>query len=449
MIFDTIVGISTKLGESAVSVVRISGEDSISIVDKIFKGKNLKSVESHSTHYGTIVDGFEMIDEVMVTVFLKPRSFTTEDTVEITCHGGYLIANEIVKLLLINGARLATNGEFTRRAYLNGRIDLTKAESIMDMISAKTRTQLQVATFALKGDIFSLVKDLQDDLLNIIAQIEVNIDYPEYDDAIVITKEIIKPKIEELLAKINTTIKHSSTGKIIREGIKTVIIGRPNVGKSSLLNSLLKEDKAIVTEISGTTRDLIEAELNLSGIILKLIDTAGIRETEDIVEKIGIEKTKKAIEEAALVLLVLDQSQSLTILDKELLDLTKSKPRILIGNKMDLGKIIDIQGESIIPISAKDKVGLELIENEVKKLFIDESLIDNHETILSNTRHISKLEETKKNLEDALQATLELLPVDMIEIDLKNAWHNLGEITGDIASDTLIQTLFSRFCLGK
>jgi len=449
MIFDTIVGISTKLGESAVSVVRVSGEDSISIVDKIFKGKNLKSVESHSTHYGTIVDGFEMIDEVMVTVFLKPRSFTTEDTVEITCHGGYLIANEIVKLLLINGARMATNGEFTRRAYLNGRIDLTKAESIMDMISAKTRTQLQVATFALKGDIFSLVKDLQDDLLNIIAQIEVNIDYPEYDDAIVITKEIIKPKIEELLAKINTTIKHSSTGKIIREGIKTVIIGRPNVGKSSLLNSLLKEDKAIVTEISGTTRDLIEAELNLSGIILKLIDTAGIRETEDIVEKIGIEKTKKAIEEAALVLLVLDQSQSLTILDKELLDLTKSKPRILIGNKMDLGKIIDIQGESIIPISAKDKVGLELIENEVKKLFIDESLIDNHETILSNTRHISKLEETKKNLEDALQATLELLPVDMIEIDLKNAWHNLGEITGDIASDTLIQTLFSRFCLGK
>ncbi|MDD3122773.1 MAG: tRNA uridine-5-carboxymethylaminomethyl(34) synthesis GTPase MnmE [Candidatus Izemoplasmatales bacterium] len=449
MIFDTIVGISTKLGESAVSVVRISGEDSISIADKIFRGKDLKSVQSHSTHYGTIVDGDEMIDEVMVTIFLNPRSFTTEDTVEITCHGGYLIANEIVKLLLINGARLATNGEFTRRAYLNGRIDLTKAESIMDMISAKTRTQLQVATFALKGDIFSLVKDLQDDLLNIIAQIEVNIDYPEYDDAIVITKEIIKPKIEELLAKINTTIKHSSTGKIIREGIKTVIIGRPNVGKSSLLNSLLKEDKAIVTEISGTTRDLIEAELNLSGIILKLIDTAGIRETEDIVEKIGIEKTKKAIEEAALVLLVLDQSQSLTILDKELLDLTKSKPRILIGNKMDLGKIIDIQGESIIPISAKDKVGLELIENEVKKLFIDESLIDNHETILSNTRHISKLEETKKNLEDALQATLELLPVDMIEIDLKNAWHNLGEITGDIASDTLIQTLFSRFCLGK
>jgi tRNA modification GTPase len=449
MIFDTIVGISTKLGESAVSVVRISGEDSISIADKIFRGKDLKSVQSHSTHYGTIVDGDEMIDEVMVTIFLNPRSFTTEDTVEITCHGGYLIANEIVKLLLINGARLATNGEFTRRAYLNGRIDLTKAESIMDMISAKTRTQLQVATFALKGDIFSLVKDLQDDLLNIIAQIEVNIDYPEYDDAIVITKEIIKPKIEELLAKINTTIKHSSTGKIIREGIKTVIIGRPNVGKSSLLNSLLKEDKAIVTEISGTTRDLIEAELNLSGIILKLIDTAGIRETEDIVEKIGIEKTKKAIEEAALVLLVLDQSQSLTILDKELLDLTKSKPRILIGNKMDLGKIIDIQGESIIPISAKDKVGLELIENEVKKLFIDESLIDNHETILSNTRHISKLEETKKNLDDALQATLELLPVDMIEIDLKNAWHNLGEITGDIASDTLIQTLFSKFCLGK
>ncbi len=449
MVFDTIVGISTKLGESAINVIRVSGDDALSIVNSVFKGTNIEKAESHSIHYGWIIDKERSLDEVMLSVFLKPKSFTTEDTVEISCHGGYYIANEIVKLLLKNGCRLAMNGEFTQRAYLLGRIDLTKAESIMDVINAKTSKQLEVAHMQLRGDVFSLITDLQNELLEIIAQIEVNIDYPEYDDAIVITKEIIEPKINHLLTKINPIIKNANTGKIIRDGIKTVIVGKPNVGKSSLLNSLLKEDKAIVTDISGTTRDLIEAELNLNGILLNLIDTAGIRNTEDFVEKIGIQKTKKAIEEASLILLVLDQSQSLSEQDYELLELTKDKTRILIGNKSDLGKHQDIVYSSIIPISAKNHLGLDLLEAEVKRLFIDESLIENHETILSNTRHISLLEETKDRLVDAFTAATNALPVDMIEIDLRSAWSLLGEITGELTNDSLINTLFSKFCLGK
>lgn len=449
MLFDTIVGISTKLGESAINVIRISGEDAIEITNKILRGIRLSDVESHTVQYGYVYDEDMMIDEVMVSVFLHPRSFTMENTVEISCHGGFLIANEIVKLLLRNGARMAMNGEFTKRAYLNGRIDLTKAESIMDMISAKTTAQLQIAGQQLRGDVAALVQQLQDDLLDIIAQIEVNIDYPEYDDVVELTKKNIEPKIKDLLQKINRILKQANTGRVIREGIQTVIVGKPNVGKSSLLNSLIKEDKAIVTEVSGTTRDLIEAELNLHGVLLKLVDTAGIRNTEDVVEKIGIQKTKQAIEKASLVLLVLDQSESLTDLDKELLYLTKDKVRILVGNKMDLGEKINIENETIIPISAKTQQGLSALENEVKNRFIDSSLIDNQETILSNTRHISKLEETKTNLEDALIATNKFLPVDMIEIDLRNAWHNLGEITGEITNDSLINTLFSKFCLGK
>ncbi len=449
MLFDTIVGISTKLGESAINVVRISGEESLNITNKVLRGIDLSQVPTHSVHYGYIVDGKKMIDEVMVSVFLHPRSFTTEDTVEISCHGGFLIANEIVKLLLKHGARLAMNGEFTKRAYLNGRIDLTKAESIMDMISAKTLTQLQLANQQLRGDIAALVRTMQDELLEIIAQIEVNIDYPEYDDVVELTQKNIEPKIVSLIGKMEKAIEQANTGKIIREGIQTVIVGKPNVGKSSLLNSLLKEEKAIVTEVSGTTRDLIEAELNLHGILLKLVDTAGIRNTDDIVEKIGIERTKNAIEKAELVLLVLDQSESLTDLDKELLELTKKKTRILVGNKMDLGHKINIENETVIPVSAKNQLGLDLLENEVKNRFVDSSLLDNQEVILSNTRHISKLEEAEINLKDALNATKTLLPVDMIEIDLRNAWHNLGEITGEIANDTLINTLFSKFCLGK
>ncbi|MGD9761118.1 MAG: tRNA uridine-5-carboxymethylaminomethyl(34) synthesis GTPase MnmE [Candidatus Izemoplasmatales bacterium] len=449
MIYDTIVAKTTGNGTSAINMIRISGSESFDIVQKIFKGSILKNQPSHTAHYGFIYNGNEQIDEVIVTVFKSPKTFTTEDTVEITCHGGNFIANEIIKHLIANGARLAEKGEFSKRAYLNGRIDLTEAESIMDLVNSKTINQLKIANSQLKGDVLNLVDNLQNSVLDIIANIEVNIDYPEYDDVTEMTNEIVIPNIKILLEKIEKILRESSTGQIIRDGIKTVIIGKPNVGKSSLLNTLIKEDKAIVTEISGTTRDLIEAELNLDGVILKLIDTAGIRITDDIVEKIGIDKTKKALEEADLILLVLDQSTNITDMDNELLEITKNKQRIIIGNKIDLGSKINLVNEHIINISAKNNIGIDKLSEEVKKLFIDEKLLESDYTILSNTRHIGKLEETKIALLQALQSAEEQIPIDMVEIDLREAWSSLGEITGDNTSDDLISTLFSKFCLGK
>ncbi|MDD4069124.1 MAG: tRNA uridine-5-carboxymethylaminomethyl(34) synthesis GTPase MnmE [Candidatus Izemoplasmatales bacterium] len=449
MIFDTIVAKTTANGVSAINLIRVSGTESIEIVNKIFKGKDLTKQKSHTIHYGYIFKEEEQIDEVLVYIYRAPKTFTKEDIIEIACHGGNLIANEIIKLIIANGARLAENGEFTKRAYLNGRLDLTEAESIMDMVNAKNYNQLKIANSQLRGDVLKLVENLQNDVLDIIANIEVNIDYPEYDDVEEMTNDIIIPNIKILKEKIETILRESQTGQIIRDGIKTVIVGKPNVGKSSLLNSLLKEDKAIVTEISGTTRDLIEAELNLDGVILKLIDTAGIRSTEDIVEKIGINKSKKAIEEADLILLVLDQSESLTDTDKELLSITSQKPRIIIGNKIDLGSKISLENEHIINISVKNNIGLDKLSDEVKRLFIDEKLLNDDFTILSNTRHIGKLEETKKALSQALDSAYDLIPIDMVEIDLRNAWTYLGEITGENSSDDLISTLFSKFCLGK
>jgi tRNA modification GTPase len=449
MIFDTIVAKTTANGTSAINLIRVSGNDSIEIVNKIFQGKNLEKALSHSAYYGHIMDKENTIDEVMVTVFRSPKSFTTEDIVEITCHGGNFIANEIIKLIIANGARLAENGEFTKRAYLNGRLDLTEAESIMDLVNAKTSKQLKIANSQLKGDVLRLIENLQDDVLDIIANIEVNIDYPEYDDVEEMTNDLVIPNINYLIKKIDKILKESNTGQVIRDGIKTVIIGKPNVGKSSLLNTLLKEDKAIVTEISGTTRDLIEAEYNLDGIILKLIDTAGIRQTEDLVEKIGIDRTKKAIDQADLVLLVLDQSSNLTDTDEHLLSLTKNKARIIIGNKIDLGTKINLKDEHIINISAKNNVGLDKLADEVKRLFIDEKLLSEDYAIISNLRHIGKLEETKLALEQALSAAETQVPIDMVEIDLRKAWTSLGEITGENSSDDLISTLFSKFCLGK
>jgi len=449
MLFDTIVAKTTANGISAVNIIRVSGDETFAIVNKVFKGANLEQSESHTIKYGYIHDDGKIIDEVMVFLFRAPRSFTSEDVIEISTHGGNFIANEVTKLLIKNGARLAENGEFTKRAYLNGRLDLTEAESIMDIVNAKTHSQLSLANKQLRGDIHKLVDDLQAKVMDIIANIEVNIDYPEYDDVVELTNDIIMPKVQILIKDISHILKESATGQIIRDGIKTIIIGKPNVGKSSLLNSLLKEDKAIVTDISGTTRDLIEAELNLDGIILKLIDTAGIRETEDVVEKIGIERTIKAIEKSSLVLLVLDQSNHLTDLDETLLKLTDNKTRILIGNKIDLGNKIDIQNENIINISAKKNQGLDTLAQEVKTLFIDETIIAEDYTVLSNTRHIGKLEQTKQALEDAMVACQNLMPVDLVEIDLRKAWSSLGEITGQSTSDDLITTLFTKFCLGK
>jgi tRNA modification GTPase len=344
---------------------------------------------------------------------------------------------------------MAENGEFTKRAYLNGRLDLTEAESIMDLVNAESTRQLKLANNQLKGYVKELVKNLQDEILNIIAQIEVNIDYPEYDDVVQLTNEMVLPKIKIILNKIEKIIAESETGKVIRDGIKTVIVGKPNVGKSTLLNSLLKEERAIVTDISGTTRDLIEADLNLDGIILKLVDTAGIRLTEDIIEKMGIDRTKKAIETADLVLLVLNQSEGLNKLDHELIDLTNHKPRIIIGNKIDLGNQIDLKDEAIINISAKNKEGLDQLADSVKKLFIDEKVLKSNHTILSNTRHIGKFKEVKQALLDAQNASIDGVPIDFVEIDLRKAWSSLGDITGQSTSEDLLDHLFSKFCLGK
>jgi len=378
MIFDTIVGIATLRGVSALNVIRVSGSNAIQLVNQLFVGKDLEQQPTHSVSYGHIVDDGVTIDEVLVAIFREPKSFTAENIVEISTHGGFLIAEKVMESLIKVGCRMAEPGEFTKRAYLNGRIDLTQAESIMDMVNAKTMTQLQIANQGLNGQVRNLINDLQSDLLSLIAKIEVNIDYPEYDDAVVMTNEIIVPETKSLIGKIEDVLVKSNTGKIIREGIKTVIIGRPNVGKSSLLNTLLREEKAIVTEVSGTTRDLIEGELNLGGILLRLIDTAGIRTTDDLVEKIGIERAKKALSEADLVLLVLDQSQKLTDADKELIELTKTKTRIIVGNKNDLGSAVDLGSEKIIRISAKNNIGIDLLETEVKQLFVDESLIGNY-----------------------------------------------------------------------
>ncbi len=449
MLNNTIVSQASANGIGALNIIRVSGDEAIQIVNRVFQGKNLEKVKSHQAVYGHIVDRDMLIDEVMVFVYIAPNSFTRENVVEISCHGGFFVAGEIIRVLIKNGARLAERGEFTRRAFLNGRIDLTEAESIMDIIYAKNKSQLALAQKALRGDIKKLVESLQNELLEIIAQIEVNIDYPEYDDIDVLTSEIILPKIIDLESKITQVIRESQTGKVIREGIKTVIVGKPNVGKSSLLNSLLKEEKAIVTEISGTTRDLIEAEMTIDGILLKLIDTAGIRETSDVIELIGIERTKKAIADADLVLLVLDQSESLTEYDKELLELTKDKVRILVGNKIDLGKKMDLATEKIINISAKNHTGIDLLALEVKRMFINEEIINQADAVFSNARHIAKLEETQLALKDAHEAARMKLPIDMVEIDLRNGWTSLGEITGESSNDALISTLFAKFCLGK
>ena len=444
---DTICAIATPAGNGAISIIRISGQESIKIVNKIFRGCNLEKVSSHTIHYGHIVDDNEVIDEVLISVMKAPKTFTREDVVEINCHGGSYVTERVLKLLLENGAVLAGRGEFTKRAFLNGRIDLTKAEAVMDMITADSNSSLRLANNGLSGRLKKCIDEFREDILELIANIEVNIDYPEYDDAIVITNKILIPKLEELIKKMESLLKTASTGKLLKDGILTAIVGRPNVGKSSLLNLLLDEDKAIVTDVEGTTRDIVEGSINLSGITLKLIDTAGIRKTDNYIEALGIDKAKSVIEKADLVILVLDSSQKLTQNDLDLLELTKNKQRIIVMNKIDLEKKAFIN-EEVISISAKNGMGLSLLEDKIVHLLkLNENKKD--ETILSNIRHIVKLEEARNSLNMALSSCLEGQDVDLVEIDIKDAWSALGEITGDTSSESLINELFSKFCLGK
>lgn len=452
--FDTITAISTPLGEGAIGIVRLSGTDSLTILKKVFKGKNLDQVASHTLNYGHIIDPDkdEILDEVMVGIMLAPKTFTRENVVEINTHGGVAVTNEILQLLIRQGARLAEPGEFTKRAFLNGRVDLTQAEAIMDLIRAKTDKAMNIAVKQLDGSLSQLINNTRQEILNTLAQVEVNIDYPEYDDVEEMTTQLLREKTADFEQLLTSLLQTARRGKILREGITTAIIGRPNVGKSSLLNSLLREDKAIVTDIAGTTRDVIEEYVNIQGIPLKLIDTAGIRETEDIVEQIGVERSRKALSEADLVLLVLNSNQALTDQDRQLLELTQDMNRIVLLNKTDLESKIELDQlpADAIPISVLTQDNLEAIEERINQLFFENAgLVEQDATYLSNSRHISLIEKAVASLQAVNEGLALGMPVDLLQVDLTRTWEILGEITGDAAPDELITQLFSQFCLGK
>ncbi|CAW94188.1 tRNA uridine-5-carboxymethylaminomethyl(34) synthesis GTPase MnmE [Streptococcus equi] len=452
--FDTIAAISTPLGEGAIGIVRLSGTKALDIAKSIFKGKDLTTVASHTLNYGHIIKPStgEVIDEVMVSVMLAPKTFTREDVIEINTHGGIAVTNDILQLLIKQGARMAEPGEFTKRAFLNGRIDLTQAEAVMDLIRAKTDKAMSIAIKQLDGSLSQLISDTRQEILNTLAQVEVNIDYPEYDDVEEMTTALLRDKTREFQTLLEQLLRTAKRGKILREGLSTAIIGRPNVGKSSLLNTLLREDKAIVTDIAGTTRDVIEEYVNIKGIPLKLVDTAGIRETDDLVEQIGVERSKKALQEADLVLLVLNASEKLTEQDKALLALSQDSNRIILLNKTDLEQVIekDQLPEEAIPISVLQNQNIDLIEDRINQIFFDHTgLIEQDATYLSNARHISLIEQAVQSLEAVNEGLALGMPVDLLQIDLTRAWEILGEITGDAAPDELITQLFSQFCLGK
>ncbi|MDK7108560.1 tRNA uridine-5-carboxymethylaminomethyl(34) synthesis GTPase MnmE [Lactobacillus iners] len=454
--YDTIAAIATPIGEGGISIIRVSGENALEIVNKIFRGANLNKVASHTIHYGHIIDyaNKDVVDEVLVTVMLAPKTFTRENTVEVSCHGGLLVTEKILQLILDNGARMATPGEFTKRAFINGRIDLTQAESIMDIIEAKTDRARQVAIKQLEGGLLFEIRKLRQELLNTMAHEEVNIDYPEYDMDDVTSKEMYD-KAQQVIKEIDKLLATAQEGKVVRSGLATAIVGRPNVGKSSLLNYLSKEEKAIVTNIAGTTRDTLEEYVSLKGILLKLIDTAGIRQTDDIVEKIGVERSKRAITESDLVLLLINSSEELTEEDQKLLELTQDKKRIIILNKADqVAKITkkDIQkitDSPIVTISVLKKQNMIGLEEAIKSLFLQGITDSKSEVMVTNQRQNDLLRKAKQSLIEAIEAINDNMPLDLVQIDLKEAWDSLGEITGDTAPDELITQLFSKFCLGK
>ena len=457
--FDTIAAISTPPGEGAISIVRMSVENAVKIATKVFQGKDLTQVASHTINYGHIIDpaSHREIDEVMVSVLRGPKTYTREDIIEINCHGGIVSTNEILQLLLQNGARLAEPGEFTKRAFLHGRIDLTQAESVMDLIRAKTDRSMKVALNQLDGNLAHLINNLRQDILDVLAQVEVNIDYPEYDDVETLTTKMLKEKALAVRDRIKQLEQTAKQGKILREGLATAIVGRPNVGKSSLLNHLLHEDKAIVTDIAGTTRDVIEEYVNVRGVPLKLIDTAGIRETDDKVEKIGVERSRQAIDQADLVMLLLNASEPLTAEDQELLAATADKKRIVVLNKTDLPQQLDqaeLQtylkpAEEVIALSVLANAGIDQLEEQIAKLFFGG--IENSQTtvIVTNARHVALLNKAEQSLTAVLQGIEAGMPVDLCQIDMTAAWDSLGEITGDSYQDELLDQLFSQFCLGK
>ena len=444
---DTIAAIATAVGVGAISIIRVSGNDAIKNVNKIFKGTDLEKVASHTINYGHIIYNNEIIDEVLVSVMRTPKTFTREDVVEINCHGGISTTNKVLELLLMNDCRLAEPGEFTKRAFLNGRIDLVEAEGIMNLIDSKSELARKLSLKQLDGSVSNNIRDLRNKILLLLANIAVNIDYPEYEDILDVTIDEVKKHLGEITTSLQKILETSENTTIVLDGLKTTIVGCPNVGKSSILNLLLNEEKAIVTNVAGTTRDIVEGTLNLNGVYLKLLDTAGIHETDDIVEGIGINKSIDSISSADLVLLVLDGSRELNAEDQKLLDLTASKKRIIIINKVDLERKIDFHDNDVVLMSTKDGLGLDKLKNKIISMFkLDEISADMN--IFVNADDLAKI---KKCIEliNKINSSIDFMEIDMIEIDLREINDILGSIIGESYDEELLDTIFKNFCLGK
>ena len=460
---DTIAAISTAMTNSGIGIIRISGDEAISIANKIVVFKNshkkLVDVKSHTINYGFIYDGNDFIDEVMVSVMKAPNSYTTEDTVEINCHGGIMVMNTILEVVIKNGARLAEPGEFTKRAFLNGRIDLTKAEAVMDVINSKNVYAMKSSAKQLKGEIYNIIKSLRDDIIYEIAFIESALDDPEHI-SLDGYPEKLSVKVKDLIHKIDSLLKKYDNGKIIKEGINTVIVGKPNVGKSSLLNLLAGEEKAIVTDIAGTTRDILEESVRMHDILLNIIDTAGIRNTEDVVEKIGVDKAKKYANDADLVIFVVDSSVPLEKTDKEIIELIKDKKVIVLLNKSDLETVVseDTIKEiwnnnenkfSIIKTSTKENLGMDVLENTVKEMFFKGDISFNDEIFITSLRHKEALSDAHNALKMVIRSLEDEMPEDFYSIDLMSAYASLGFIIGEEVGEDLVNEIFAKFCMGK
>lgn len=449
---DNIVAISTAMGVGAISIIRLSGKDSIKVVNSIFKGKDLEKVSSHTINYGYIVDCEEVIDEVLVSIMRAPKTYTTEDIVEINCHGGVATTNKILEVILTKGVRLAEPGEFTKRAFLNGRIDLTKSEAVIDLLESKTDSARRLAIKQLQGKTYNMIDNFRNRIKDLISSIEVNIDYPEYYDIEVITIDKIKEETKNLKEELSKIIKESNNTKIIKHGIDTLIIGKPNVGKSSILNQFLEEEKAIVTDIAGTTRDIVEGQVVLNNISLNIIDTAGIRETEDKVEKIGVEKSLSLIEKADLVIVVLNGSEELSLEDIELLKKTKYKKSIIVINKNDLEQKISkekLKDYIVVSTNTNTIDGIEPLKNKIIEMFNLEEIELKDYNYLTNVRQVSLAKRSYEKLEEVEKGIENNLPIDMVEIDLRECFDLLGEIIGKTYTDEIIDNLFEKFCVGK
>jgi len=456
--FDTIAAIATALGEGSISVIRVSGPEAFEVVDKIFRGaKKLSTVDTHTMNYGNIVDPEtgERVDEVFCAVFQGPRSYTGEHVVEIQGHGGIVAVQRVMRLVLNHGARLAEPGEFTKRAFLNGRIDLSQAEAVIDVIRSKTDAAMKVAFQQVEGALSKKIRSLRQTMVEMLAHIEVTIDYPEHDVEDVTIRHIIEQG-EDVLAKIDDLLAGATTGKILREGVKTVIIGKPNVGKSSMLNTLSRTNRAIVTDIPGTTRDILEEHINLRGIPLQIIDTAGIRETEDVVEKIGVERSRSALEEADLVLFMVDASRPLEDVDRELISLVLPYPTIVIMNKLDLPRAVDMDelrtlvgDKKIVETSVATGEGIAQLEAAVEDLFLSGGVAGKESTYVSNARHVALLEKAKREMSEAMDSAKMGMTLDLVAVDISNTWMSLGEVVGEAVHEDLLDQIFSQFCLGK